>query len=148
MGYYVHIHVAFACDNNEPVAELAKKHLAIMDFSDCVEAEWFLTELSKRTGTNPGPKGGMSLWGVIGNYTAAEEFVEILRPFWREMLVNSIGPHYFEHIIVFEEAEQTEQAIAYEIFLSENPDDAEGKPLHGRELTIKKHQLPSCWGQF
>lgn len=31
MGHYVHLHVCFACDYNDPVAALAKKHLAVME---------------------------------------------------------------------------------------------------------------------
>lgn len=74
MGYHVHIHIAFACDTNEGVAALAKKHRTSIDFGKGHgigghEAAAFLDDLSERTGSNPGPKGGLSLWGITGNYT-------------------------------------------------------------------------------
>src|SRR5580692_1907576 len=111
MAWDVHIHVCFACDKNEKVAEIAKKHCAsILSNNDGHrEAVWFLTDLAKRTGPNYGPKGGLSLWGMTGNYTNVEEFCEILRPFWVELLSGiDGGPCEHEHIIVFEEQEQSE----------------------------------------
>lgn len=144
MGVYVHLSVTFACDTNEGVAELARKHLPAQD-EECIEAKWFLDDLSKRTGGNPGPKGGLSTWGIVGNYTLGETFVEKLRPFWIDLLAGvEGGPHDFEHIIVFEEREQTEQAKAFEIFLKENFD---GTPVPG-DLVIREHDLPFCWNQM
>ena len=66
MAWDVHIHVRFDCNQNEGVAALAAKCLAtITDASDGERAAiWFLTDLSKRTGENFGPKGGLSLWGM------------------------------------------------------------------------------------
>jgi len=83
------------------------------------EAVWFLADLSKRTGSNPGPKGGLSLWGMVGNYTDAEAFVNVLRPFWADLLaVEGAEPFDYERIVVFEEREQSERASAYEIRLA------------------------------
>lgn len=137
MGWYVHISVIFACDENKGVADLAKKHLENLG-EECHEAHWFLNNLSKRTGTNDGPKGGLSLWGTVGNHTNAEKFVEALRPFWTELLSSKTdgGPFDFEHILVFYEPEQSESANAYEISFN-------------KELIIKHHpNLPFCWGQM
>jgi hypothetical protein len=141
MGLYVHVHVSFSCDNNEGVAELAKKHLLLASNNNYTkEATWFLKDLAIRTGSNPGPKGGMSLWGIIGNYTNVEDFVVTLKPFWVDLLTGvEDGPHSFEHILVFEEREQAERAIAYEIFLEE--------PDH-KEFTVRKHELPFAWMQM
>lgn len=145
MGLYVHLIVVFACDENEGVAALAKKHLESIDPQKSDEdrdAKQFLLALSQRTGGNPGSRGGVSMWGIIGNYSSGERFSELLRPFWIDLLAGvEGGPHDFEHIIVFEEREQTEQAVAYEIMF----DDPEGV---GRKLIIKRHELPFCWGQF
>lgn len=143
MGYYVHVHVSFACDDNEPVAALAKRHAENYKTEGAGDAEraarWFLDDLSERTGTNMGPKGGVSLWGIIGNYTSVDEFCELLRPFWIELLTTpQCGPLDFEHIIVFEEREQSEQAVAYEIYLERE----------SQALTIKRHALPFCWNQM
>lgn len=138
MGYYVHLSVVFACDKNDGVAEIAKRHLDTV--GENREARWFLEDLSTRTGSNPGPKGGLSLWGAVGNYTNAEEFVNVLRPFWLALLADDYegGPCGFEHVIVFTEPEQTERATAFEIFRDEADDS----------LTVKKHELPFAWMQM
>lgn len=139
MGSYVHIHVCFACDTNDAVAALAAKHLPFV--GECMEAQWFLEDLSKRTGENLGSKGGLSLWGMVGKYTNGEEFVEVLKPFWKELLQKvDGGPNSFEHILVFIEREQSEQATAFEIFL---------KDLDSPELLlVKKHDCPFTWMQM
>lgn len=139
MGHYVHLNVCFACDTNDAVAELAKKHMPPEDGNR--EARWFLQSLAERTGTNPGPKGGLSTWGIVGNHTDEDEFVETLRPFWKALLSEvDGGPCSFEHILVFVEHEQTERATAIEIFLGDddNPET----------LTIKKHECPFAWMQM
>jgi hypothetical protein len=145
MAWDVHIHVCFACDDNEPVAELARKHLALLPQGEDAElaAQWFLESLASRTGQNFGPKGGLSLWGMIGNYTDAECFCEMLRPFWCELLSEVRGgPCNHERIIVFEEPEQREAATAYEI----GWDDPHST---SRELFIRTHEkLPFSWQQF
>lgn len=145
MGHYVHIHVAFACDQNDGVAELAKRHAETLD-EKAVDggtryAKWFLEDLAKRSGENLGPKGGLSLWGMVGNYTEADVFCEVLRPFWTELLSGTIagGPNCFERVIVFAEREQTEQAEAYEIWRDK---DGEG------DIQIKHHLLPFAWMQM
>lgn len=138
MGYYVHIHVAFACDTNEGVAALAKKHLLTIG-DDCNEARWFLEALSGRTGNNPGPKGGLSLWGIIGNYSDGEKFVEVLKSFWTELLTGEIdgGPCSHENIVVMVEREQTEWAEAIQIGCEDG------------KLEIKRcERLPFAWMQY
>lgn len=146
MAWDVHIHVCFACNQNEGVAALAAKCLpTITDASDGERAAiWFLTDLSKRTGENFGPKGGLSLWGMTGNYTHADRFCEVLRPFWIDLLSEiEGGPCNHERVIVFEEPEQSEAATAYEIGWDE-PYERET-----RQLFIRKHeQLPFSWMQF
>lgn len=139
MGHYVHIHVCFACDSNEGVAELAKNHLMEISGDTCKEAKWFLESLSERTGKNPGPKGGLSLWGMVGNFTDGDIFVRILNGFWKDLLSEiEGGPRSDERILVFVEHEQSDYAEAYEIFLEddENPET----------LKIKKHGCPFSWG--
>lgn len=139
MAWDVHIHVCFPCSENEGVAALAKKHLdPLTDESDGHQAAiWFLKDLSGRTGHNPGPKGGLSLWGMVGNYTNVSTFCDVLRPFWMELLSGvEGGPLDFEHILVFEEQEQSGAATAHEIFLEDGA------------LVIRKHErLPFSWAQ-
>lgn len=140
MGLYVHINVCFACSKNDGVAAVAKRHL--IDSLENQEARWFLEDLAGRTGKNPGPKGGLSTWGMVGNYTNGEEFVTELKPFWTELLRSEVdgGPLSFEHILVFVEREQSERATAFEIFLDESSE--------GAELLVKEHECPFAWMQF
>ena len=148
MGLYVHIHVCFACDNNESVAQLAARHLPVVKARDGDDGDtaagWFLKALSERTGGNPGPKGGLSLWGMVGNYTRGESFCDALKPFFEEMLHHRVGGIcQHEHILVFVEREQSEAATAYEIMLSGDYGS------ETRELVIKQHdRLPFSWMQF
>lgn len=135
MGFYVHLSVIMACDNNEELAEVAKKYI---DTTGCHEAEWFLQDLSARTGKNPGPKGGLSFWGIVGNYSCADFFVRSLHPFWLELFKTEAGPFDFEHIIVFYEPEQSEMAEAYEISFNKDIE----------EVNITHHILPFAWMQM
>lgn len=144
MGLYVHLSVVFATDRNESVAALAAKHRAtITDTRDGArEAGWFLDDLAARTGRNMGPKGGLSLWGTVGNYTDGHAFVEVLKPFFAELLSSGIdgGPCSHEHILVFVEQEQSEQATAFEILLA----DEEA----AESLTVREHKCPFSWMQM
>lgn len=135
MGHYVHLHVCFPCDRNDGVAQLALHHLSL-ETIDNREALQFLSELSRRYGPNPGAKGGLSIWGIVGNWTDEDAFVTQLESFWGELLSGKIegGPCSFEHVLVFVEHEQSEQATAYEIYFDDR-------------LAIKKHLCPFAWMQ-
>lgn len=148
MGFYVHLSVIFSASYNDGIAELARKHLPLLVFEDGEnrEAEWFLRDLSGRTGENMGPKGGLCLWGTVGNYTRPDKFVDKLRPFWKELLSGVTGgPLSFHHILVFGEPEQTERTTAYEIFLPENED---GFGDHESDLIVKVHECPFAFMQM
>lgn len=144
MAFKVHIHVCFACDDNTPIAVLARDALEVFDSEEdgAREAKWFLESLASRSGTNPGPKGGLSFWGLVGNYTDADRFVDVLRPFFRNVLGDSDGgPCSHERILVFSEREQSEAATCHEIFWED--DNTREK------LVVRKHeQLPFSWMQF
>lgn len=120
MGYYTQIHVMMACDENDGVAKAATEYLATMEFKSR-DAGWYLETLAERTGANDGPKGGVSHWGIVGNYTNLDEFIEDLKPFWEKLLRDEIdgGPHMFEHIIILYEAEQSEATTVVEIGIEE-----------------------------
>lgn len=141
MAWDVHIHVCFPCDANDGVAELAKKHRpSIVDDSDGSRAAgWFLDDLSLRAGANRGTKGGLSLWGMVGNYTGVDTFCEVLKPFWLELLSGQVidGPCDHEHVVVFEEQEQRQAATAYEI-----------KRYDGEVVITAHSRLPFSWMQF
>mgnify|MGYP001610291283 FL=1 len=149
MGYYVTLSVIFACNKNGAVAELARAHIARLPTEDSPEsvdeARWFLEALSQRTGDNLGPKGGLSCWGTVGNYTHVDEFVEVLKPFWIDLLHEvEGGPLEFEHVMVLYENEQAEHASAYEIF----QERLEGDRQFG-DLIIRHHpDLPFAWMQM
>ena len=137
MGHYVHLHVCFSCDKNDLVAALASEHLADQDLTR--EARWYLEALAGRSGNNDGPKGGLSLWGIVGKGTDGKGFCEALRPFWGDLLSGEVdgGPCDFERCLVFEEHEQTERAIAHEIRWEDG------------EISIRRFgDLPFSWGQY
>ena len=142
MGFYVHLHVCFACDDNTQIAAIAKELLGTLDFSDSVEAQWYLQSLSERTGKNPGPKGGLSLWGIIGNHTSADSFVQVLKPFWEKVLADvDGGPCCHERIVVLSEREQSESATAHEIYWEDDETRS--------NLVVRVHErLPFSWMQF
>jgi hypothetical protein len=147
MSYNVHLHVCFPCDSNEGVAALARTHLAALDPAPLRGgrhyAHYYLQHLAERTGFNHGPKGGLSLWGMVGNGGGmAGEFVEGLQPFWTDLLSmdgDEGGPDSFEHVLVFHQGEDEDAANAYEVCW-DNHD------LPDRQLLIKHHQrLPFSW---
>lgn len=141
MAWDVHLHVCFACDENDAVAALAAEHLA-RDTAMARECPWaamFLTAVSERRGENLGPKGGLLLWGIVGNYVNVEEFVERLRPFFLDVLRGvDGGPLDHEHVIVFSEQEQSEQTIAHEVVYDRDTDT----------LTVRVHECPFSFGQY
>jgi hypothetical protein len=73
--------------------------------------------------------------------TLIDEFVEILKTFLEEIRGLFTGGFLeFDHAIVFYEAEQSEQATAYEIMPEDNDSD--------KKLIIKEHKCPFCWMQM
>lgn len=148
MAYDVHISVVFACDNNDGVAIHAKRHLEniknILPTPE-IQAQHFLESLASRTGPNPGPKGGVSTWGTVGNYTNAHSFVQILVPFWTDLLAGEMEgpPLEFEHIIVFYENQGSKRANCFEIYRENDDNDSKNT-----NIIIKHHQLPFGWHQY
>lgn len=151
LSTYVHIHVCFACDQNEGVALLASAYLKRLAEEDAnspenrwwlFDAKMFLSSLADRTGSNLGPKGGLSLWGMIGKNTEVGQFCEGLRPFWADLLSDvEGGPCDFENVMVFEEVEQSQAATVYQI----GWDDCESDQ---RAIIIKQlSRLPFFWNQ-
>lgn len=146
MGYWVHIQVSFECQGYDNVSRLAKHHLPLLPeeyiYNDAIR---FLKDLSERSGDAPGTKCGLCLWGHVGNYTSAKGFVEILRPFWQELLYdptteeeweNWDGPYSHEHILVFYQ-EEDKDANAYEIYKAE--------PQHTELVIVHHEKLPFKW---
>jgi hypothetical protein len=119
LGLYVHLSVIFPCDRNEGVARLAEKHAALVPEGAPDERFHFLRDLCGREGENFGPKGGVSTWGIIGNYTSADAFVQSLSAFWEDLLGQDgddwHGPLPQNRVVVFYEVEQSERAKCYEI---------------------------------
>jgi len=109
------------------LAALAKEHLAKLPAEDPLydvtrEAHRYLEALAERTGTKLAPFGAVSLWGMVGNYTQEDVFVDTLRPFWKALLTMDPQntPMEGEHILVFCEHEQDEPCTAHEIYLGKS----------------------------
>jgi hypothetical protein len=150
MGFYVHLHVCFATDVNDGVAQVAARHLNQLP-DDCHEARWFLEELSARSGKNPGPKGGLSLWGIVGNHTDTIRFAEVLRPFWEELLSGRVdgGPHRHERVIIMYEPEQSEATNVIEIGWDNPLPPTHPKGSAHPKLMLWHHKsLPFSFQQF
>ncbi|MBX6168871.1 MAG: hypothetical protein IRY84_14690 [Thermobispora bispora] len=144
MGFYVLLSVVFPCDRNDGVAALARRHLRNLGPDAPLEAQWFLQDLGERSGENPGPKGGLSLWGIVGNHTRPHDFASALTPFWLDAYFTPGGPLRHERIIVFYEFEQSEEANAIEICLEDEDADRAAA-----RLSMRTHPgLPFAWGQY
>jgi len=152
MGFYVHLSVTFNA-NSEDIGKLkpivAKYRKYIKKEWDDVstdgkhecewssEAYWFLDALLDKKNYNCGPKGELFTWGIVGNCTSAENFVDSLEGLFEQMLKGEVSIMDFEHILVFWESEQSEQANAYELFLDDDT----------KKIVKKEHELPFCWNQ-
>lgn len=137
MGHYVHFSVCYSSDLDKKaeLEKLVNRFQAPPDIP--IEADMLLQAILDPKNYNCGRKGELFTWGIVGNYTSAESIVQLLAPFFEEQLRRELGPLDFDHIIIFEEHEQTEQAQCWEIYLEGNEN---GK------LVIKHHMLPFCWG--
>ena len=124
------------CANHNELVEVAKKYSE--KIADCTEAQSFLNYISEGKGYACGHKGALLTWGIVGNYTDADDFIKKLEPFFLEIYDKECGPLDFEHILVFCEAEQSESATAYELIYDEKE----------KKLEVKVHHCPFAWMQF
>lgn len=139
MGSRNHLHVAFACTDNDPVAAIARRHLETPP--DHIEAMQFLEHVASLSGKNPGNYGGMVAWGVMGKNSWGESFAEALRGFWLDVLRADGGSASSSaHIMVFDQQEGNSKATAYEIYLDPDADDAQSA-----ELCIMAKDCPFSW---
>jgi hypothetical protein len=112
VAWAVDILVTFPCSSTVGVSDLAQHHLAF--FPDdvtvprpTVVVRQFLEFLALGKGIDCGAKGGRFAWGITGNYTNPARFVELLRPFWIELLGHFSplpqpdwgGPYYYENVL-------------------------------------------------
>ena len=120
MGYYVHLHVVIDCGESPQLAALARTHEQRL--SDWASLEHYLdpdawrllTDLGQREAPlSPGPKGDLTLWGYVGNYTNVERFVTQLTPFFRDLF--SMSRDRPAYVSVFAQEEQTETARLVQI---------------------------------
>jgi hypothetical protein len=141
MSYDVLLSVIFHCDNNDGIAQIAKRTLYVMNKGETDrDAIHFLEDVSKRIGQNDGMKGGLLTWGTITNHGNGEDFVKALMPFFEDILIHTIdgGPLWFQHIMIFVEEEQCGRATAYEVFRWERSDKT---PI----VEYQKHECPFTW---
>jgi len=128
MGWSVHLLVTFPCDGPRGVVELAQRHIPTFvnpppQTTAAHLAKQFLEFLASGKGIDCATKGGRFAWGVIGNNPKPDEFVELLRPFWIELLSHFTpppphdwdGPLYYKSILVFSEAYEVGHASLIEI---------------------------------
>ena len=142
MGWYTHLSVIMPCDDNDIVAKIAKESLPLLDKEfGSREADWYLEELSKRSGSNPGPKGGLSLWGMVSNHADGEAFCKTLIPFWDKVISEEGGPLYFESVNVFYEEEQSEATIVFEIRRKGREMDGEIEIINHGCMPFQFHQM-------
>ena len=144
---YILLSVCFPCDLNEPIAQIAQ---SIPADELCDPAQQFLRELSTRTGKNPGGKGGLCQWGIVGSGFKPLVFVQELMPFWRALLSQEgedSSPDPASRVIVFSEKEQIDEAEAFEIGWFNDSGgwggswDAEKRD----RIHIRHHDLPFAW---
>ena len=143
MANHILLSVCFPCDLNEPIAQIAQ---SIPADELCDIAQQFLRELSARSGENPGGKGGLCQWGIVGSGFSTLIFVQDLMPFWTALLSQEgedSSPDPGSRVIVFSEKEQFNRSEAFEIgWVDENGYwDAEDRD----RLDIVHHLLPFAW---
>ena len=156
MAWYVHLSVTMNLNSNEldKISDLAERHIAdlliknILERKEDEEGSYysydqnyvgrFLEAVKNKKNYNEGGKGELFTWGIIGNYTRGDVFCRELEPFFKDMLLNEVGICKHNHILVFEEGEQSHNAIAYEIYLDKE---------NGQELVVNYHKCPFKWNQ-
>ena len=130
MSYEVTLVVTFQAlpDEAESVAEVARRHLPAIEERyraaeerGLWEAVYLLTSIAEGKGFTGGSKWGMFTWGTVGNYVPVDTFVDVLRPFWEELLSIHAdedgwgGPLPGNTIVVLFESYSAGQAGAVEI---------------------------------
>jgi hypothetical protein len=106
-------------------------------------AKQFLEYVAVGKGIDCGTKGGRFAWGIVGNNTNPHEFVEMLRPFWNELLSHFAppqdpsweGPAYYESVLVFYESYEAGHAGVIEI--------RNQSSLRDRQIDLVIHHLAS-----
>jgi len=148
MAWYVHLSVCFAAVHNSAEIGFARKALkALEKTSSPRECAWMLKDFVNGNGVARGPKGDLFNWGMVGNYTSASDFIEGLRPFWLS-LFRSRGAELqdFEHILVFEEEEQSGAVTVYEVSYNGRVNCEEN--IKG-DLVVKTFpDMPFSWHQY
>ncbi len=147
MSSDVHISVCFSAEYTDIGTSIAwvalggiREREKAADGTNYPEAKDMLKAFIGNEGFFCGTKGSLFNWGYVGNYTHADEFVDILKPFWYALLAASdIEPCDFEHILIFEEKEDYGSVTVYEVMYSR----------HTEQMVVEVHKdLPFCWNQL
>jgi hypothetical protein len=154
MSFDVELLVTFRCSHYSRVAPLARHHLACLretaEQRKCPEAITFLEDLAARQGTaDQGPKNGVAAWTYGGNYTRPDDFAEVLRPFWDDLLRYPVdgGPLRPDHVLVLYQLQERGQIDALQIYL-DLPERfwEEMEHLSAWPLVVDRHEgLPLSW---
>lgn len=134
MSFSVYFSIQFRCDDNDPLAKIAKDYYNLYeenkeDSYDCMLERRFLKSLSERIGTNIGRNGGLCFYGEIGNYLVAENFVDELKEFWLDLYKQEIIPGY-HRIIIFKQTEADLSPKVIQVYLD-----------RAKQLREKKYEL-------
>ena len=117
MGFYVHLQVSWGGGSSVAVPQIARKHLEKLTCKDKEtfnEAHWFFESVISGKSFFGGPKGDFWAWGVIGNYTNVEEFIELTKPFFMELY--KCGELLEHDRVIFQcEPEQNESVSIYQL---------------------------------
>lgn len=118
------------------------------------EAARFLGQLAEGTCYSRGVRGGMFVWANVTSHVVVDDIVDVLRPFWRELLWGAMvsprrqgepypGPYPDSSILILYHRDTSPHAGALEIGLEgadrqEDWEDAADE--HWRpELAIRRH---------
>lgn len=122
MGHYVHWLVSWNNGTPDELKPLAEAALATMpqpspghypdDYDG--DAEWFLQQVRDGRGHFCGPKGDLWAIGQIGNYSNGDSIAKAILPFVKAMWERGYL-FDFERVIIFDEQEQSERPIIYQI---------------------------------
>ena len=160
MSYLVDVLVTFRCDEVRGV-RIARQHLESISAertsllwgdaaprAGLLEAGDLLQYLADGKGIVSGPKGARFSWGAVMNYGRVEAMVELLRPFWRELLRSGgraederhRSPHEYDAVLVLHHGEDDDTIQTLHISLVDPVDEAS-------EIGIRRATLPFRFGQ-
>lgn len=122
MGYYVHIQVSWNGGELEITKPIAEKHGDKLpppteNWEVYRETRLFFESVISGKSYFGGPKGDFWCWGLIGNHTSMDTFIELTKPFFMDLfacgeLLESA------RVIYMHEPEDAESVDIYQLYVS------------------------------